>query len=101
MFGATPSTSQKGAANVLRKYMRRLYRKKLLKDCIDYLRTLHGDGWISNKLLIKDEKIKHDIKSMQDVIWRAMQDIIWRSTEKQYQMGYRLIFSRFLKNIKS
>jgi len=90
VFFGPPTPDQSGTAPFLHSRLIRHYRRWLLKDCMLYLRTLHGKSWYDKKTKARGKGFDRDVE--------AVHGIVWRSTENnwfEFPMGSRLKFFRF------
>ena len=88
VYGA-PNNTHRSSLAMLRNLMMRVYRRRLLKDCLTFLRDTHGDKW-TTKQRSKNRRLLADLEAMQEILWRAT-----RNDWFEYPSGSRLIFSRF------
>ena len=78
------SEGETRALNVLRSWFMRIYRRRLCRDCIQYLVRKHGAGWS------KQSRAKVDGAAMKEIVWRAANNEWF-----EFPVGSRLHFFRF------
>jgi hypothetical protein len=83
----TASLEEGKALTTLRLFALRLYRRRLLKDCLEDLKSRHGSTWVGNQT---SAKVVVDVAAMREIVWRAANNDWF-----EYPMGSRLQYFRF------
>lgn len=87
--GAAVDDTTRGAIEVIRSFALDLYRRKLTRDCVNHLRTVHSVNW-STKTSSEQRDIDMDVSGMREIVSRAANNRWF-----EYPAGSRLHFFRF------
>jgi hypothetical protein len=87
------SSQEAGALERIRQFGMRVYRRRLLTDCVKYLDGTHGNEWRNGRT--RSLKVQADVEAIAEIIWRAAGNNWW-----DYASGSRLHFFRFPKRYR-
>jgi hypothetical protein len=100
IFGRQTSEEEADVLSVLRQFTMRVYRRRLLRECIAFLHRTHGGTWLTidekGRCRVRPPRTMVDIKAMREIIWRASYNEWF-----EYPYGSRLHYFRFPRKYRS
>lgn len=100
-----PTTDQIKCLIPIRRGALRYYRRKVLQDCLYYLRKTHGANWPEKRKKSGSKRksrlggatsLELNLESMREIVWR-----VWENSWFEYPAGSSLFYFRFPRKYRA